>query len=102
LSHRFWPVREAAQADYEALRETVLSGQPMQSLTAARFARRGLAGLIAWPAAEPVFTVVIAGADRPPWTPYADPRLEVLAASYELLLSASPDAVVVQGMRRCG
>ena len=74
----------------------------MQSLTAARFARRGLAGLIAWPAAEPGFTVVIAGAERPPWTPYADPRLEVLAASYELLLSASPDAVVVQGMRRCG
>lgn len=102
MSHGFWPVGEAAQADYEALRETVLSGQPMQSLMAARFARRGLAGLIAWPAAEPVFTAVIAGAERAPWTPYADPRIDVLAASYELLLSASPDAVVVPRMRRCG
>src|SRR3954452_3712969 len=52
LSRRFWPIGEAAQADYEALREAVLSGQAVQSLTAARFARRGLAGLIAWPAAD--------------------------------------------------
>lgn len=102
MSHRFWPVAEAAQADYEALREAVLSGQPMQSLSAARFARRGLAGLIAWPSAEPVFAAVILGGERAPWTPYADPRVDALAASYELLLSASSDASVVQRMRRCG
>jgi hypothetical protein len=66
LSRRFWPVSEAAQADYETLREAVLSGQPIQSLTAVRFARRGLAGLIAWPVAEPVYAAVMAGAQRTP------------------------------------
>ena len=48
--HRFWPVGEAAQADYEALRAHVLStGAASDSLIAARFARRGLPGLIARP-----------------------------------------------------
>ena len=52
----FWPPVEAAQVDYETLRAHVLepSGLPA-GLAAARFARRGLAGLIAWPSAEPVF-----------------------------------------------
>jgi hypothetical protein len=46
--HRFWPVGEAAQADYEALRAHVLAtGATSDSLIAARFARRGVAGLIA-------------------------------------------------------
>ena len=50
VSERFWPVAEAAQADYEALRAAALAGeQPRDELAAARFARRGLAGLIAWP-----------------------------------------------------
>ena len=61
--HRFWPVGEAAQADYEALRAHVLAtGALPDSLIAARFARRGLAGLIAWPSAEPVFDAALLGA----------------------------------------
>ena len=99
MSRRFWPTAEAAQADYEVLREAVLSGQPMQSLTAARFARRGLAGLIAWPAAEPVFAAVMVGAARAPWTPYADARLDALAAGYELILRVAPDCAVGQKVR---
>lgn len=100
MSRRFWPIGEAAQADYEALREAVLSGAPLQSLAAARFARRGLAGLIAWPVAEPIYTPVVLGAERPPWTPYADPRFDVLAAAYELIVSVPADAGVAERIRR--
>jgi hypothetical protein len=86
--HRFWPVGEAAQADYEALRAQVLAtGAVPDSLIAARFARRGLPGLIAWPSAEPVFAAALLGARRPPWTPHADPRLDALAAGFALLLN---------------
>ena len=87
LTHRFWPIGESAQADYETLREAVLQGQSLQSLAAARFVRRGLAGLIAWPGAEPVYVATVKGAIRAPWTPHADPRLDALAAGYELILS---------------
>ena len=87
---RFWPVGEAAQADYEALRRHVLaSGALPDCLAAARFARRGLAGLIAGPAAEPVFRGELVGAARPPWTPYHDPRLDALAAGFAVLLDAA-------------
>lgn len=86
----FWPVGEAAQADYEELRAHVLnSGDLPGSLPAARFARRGLAGLIAWPAAEPVFTGPVLGAARPRWSPHQDPRLDALAAGFALLLAAA-------------
>ena len=102
MSRCFWPVGEAAQADYETLREAVLSGQPLQSLTAARFGRRGLAGLIAWPVAEPMYAAVMVGAERARWSPYTDPRLDALAASYELLLRTPLDCAVVQRTRRCG
>ena len=45
---RFWPVGEAAQADYEALRRQALAtGAAPDTLVAARFARRELPGLIA-------------------------------------------------------
>ena len=100
MSRRFWPIGEAAQADYEALRQAVLSGEPMPSWTAARFARRGLAGLMAWPAAEPIYTAALVGAERARWTPYADPRLDALAAGYELILRFPPDLAVTQRMRR--
>ena len=100
MRRRFWPIGEAAQVDYEVLREAVLSGGPMQSLTAARFARRGLAGLIAWPVAEPVYAATILGATRAPWTPYADSRLDALAAGYELILRVPPDCAAAQRMRR--
>jgi hypothetical protein len=84
---RFWPVGEAAQADYEALRAQVLAtGAASDSLIAARFARRGLSGLIAWPSAEPVFDAELLGAHRPSWTPHDDPRLDALAEAFALLL----------------
>lgn len=91
----FWPAGEAAQADYEALRHTVLAGGEMLTIAAARFERRGLAGLIAWPSAEPVFTATVVGASRPPWTPHSDPRLDALAAGFELLLAAPADLTVI-------
>jgi len=100
LSQRFWPIGEGAQADYEALRKAVLAGEPMPSLAAARFARRGLAGLIVWPVAEPLYTAVMFGAQRPAWTPYADPRLEVLAAGYELILRVPADFAAAERIRR--
>jgi hypothetical protein len=56
------------------------------SLTAARFAHRGLPGLIAWPSAEPVFDAALLGAHRPRWTPHDDPRLDALAGAFALLL----------------
>jgi hypothetical protein len=43
----FWPPVEAAQVDYETLRAHVLERWPPEGLAAARFSRRGLAGLIA-------------------------------------------------------
>ena len=90
---RFWPAGEAAQADYEALRAHVLTtGAPPDSLTAARFGRRGLPGLIAWPSAEPVFDAELLGAHRPPWTPHHDPRLDALAAGFALLLNTGAAA----------
>jgi hypothetical protein len=89
LSQQPWTIGESSQADYEALREAILAGRPLGSLAAARFARRGLAGLINWPCTEPVYIATMVGAQRPPWTPYADPRLEVLAASYGLILASS-------------
>lgn len=86
----FWPPAEAAQADYEMLRAHVLEHAALPGgLAAARFARRGLAGLIAWPVAEPDFRAQLSGAARPPWTPHADPRDDALAAGYQFLLGAA-------------
>ena len=82
------PPSGGAQADYETLREMVLStGTTPDTLSAARLLRRGLAGLIAWPATEPVFVAEVLGGRRPPWTPHGDPRLGALAESLELVLS---------------
>ena len=99
----FWPPAEAAQADYEMLRACQLTAGGLPACqAAARFARRGLAGLIAWPAAEPVFRAELAGAARPRWTPDADPREQALAAAYQFLLGAAaalaaPGAQVREG-----
>lgn len=96
----FWPAAEAAQSDYEALREAVLAGGLVVTMAAGRFERRGLAGLIAWPASEPIFVARLAGADRPAWTPYFDPRLEALAAGYELLLTLPVGAAISKEAQR--
>jgi len=96
----FWPAGEAAQADYEVLREAVLAGGQNLTLAAGRFERRGLAGLIAWPASEPVFLARLAGAVRPAWTPHVDPRLEALAAGYELLLASPAQLAVIKEAQR--
>jgi hypothetical protein len=85
---RFWPVGEAAQGDYETLRAAVLAGVPLCGPAAARFARGGLWGLIRRPAAEPVFLAELVGAQRPAWSPHADPRLDALAESYQFVLTA--------------
>jgi hypothetical protein len=85
----FWPPVEAAQVDYETLRAHVLEPARLpEGLAAARFTRRGLAGLIAWPSAEPVFVANLLSAARPAWTPHEDPRVAALAASYQFLLEA--------------
>jgi hypothetical protein len=56
VSGRFWPIAEPAQAGYEQLREIALTGGELGEILAARrFARRGLAGLISWPTAEPAY-----------------------------------------------
>jgi hypothetical protein len=91
-----WPAAESAQADYEVLRQAVLAGTGVVTLAAGRFERRGLAGLIAWPAAEPVFSARLAGATRPAWTPHVDPRLEALAGGYELLLGMAGELPIIR------
>jgi hypothetical protein len=99
----FWPPAEAAQADYEMLRAHLLqAGGLPGGLAAARFARGGLAGLIAWPAAEPDFRAELAGAARPPWTPDADPREQALAACYQFLLGAAGALAAAGGQVREG
>jgi hypothetical protein len=87
VSERFWPIGEAAQADYERLRAAALAGEAVEGLLAARrFARRGLPGLISWPRAEPAYLGSLIGACRPPWSGAEDPRDAPLAEAYGLLL----------------
>ncbi len=62
-------------------------------LVAARFARRGLAGLIAWPSAEPVFEAVFVGGQRARWSPHADAPLDAMAASFALILDDVADCM---------
>ena len=91
MSERFWPLAEAAQADYEALRAAALTGEaPRDELAAARFARRGLAGVIAWPRSEPVYLGALVGAQRPPWSGAEDPREAALGEAYGFLVAQSP------------
>jgi hypothetical protein len=82
-----WPAGEAAQADYEALRAAVLAGAVLADAAAARFARGGLAALIARPHAEPVFVAVVRGAPRAPWSAHGDPRSDALVGGFGLLLA---------------
>ena len=88
---KFWPPAEPAQADYEALRAAALAGTP-----AARFARGGLAALIARPVADPVFVATLRGAPRAAWTPHLDPRVDALAAGYALLFAETDEESIQQ------
>jgi len=83
----FWPVGEAAQADYETLRAVALGGVTSSTPAWLRFQRHGLVALIAAPVSGPVFNSVVVGVSRPPWSPHGDPRLDVLATGYELVLA---------------
>jgi len=75
VSARFWPIAEAAQADYEQLRAIVVPGGELGDVLAARrFERRRLAGLISWLSAEPGYVSSIVGAPRPAWCGAEDPR----------------------------
>ena len=58
-----------------------------------------------------MFSAHLIGAARAPWTPYADPRLAVLAATYRLLLDTGqatigqrdqpyPDGQIASGQQR--
>ena len=87
MSSRFWPVGEPAQADYERLRALALDGQSDELLAARRFERRGLAGLISWPQAEPDYLGSLVGATRPAWCGDEDPREQRLRDVYGLMLA---------------
>jgi len=99
---RFWPLREAAQADYETLRAAVLAGTPRCDPAAARFEGAGLWGLIRRPAAEPVFLATLVGALRPPWSPHADPRWDALAETYRFVVGAGGADQTVRSMQEVG
>ena len=87
MSGRFWPICDPAQADYERLRAIVLTGGDVGEILAARrFARRGLAGLISWPSAEPAYLGPVIGAHRPLWCGAEDPRERQLRETYAFLL----------------
>jgi hypothetical protein len=93
MSSRIWPIAEPAQADYERLRGIVLTGGEFGELLAARrFERRGLAGLISWPAAEPVYLGSVIGAPRAPWSGAEDPRDGYLCDTYAFLLDRDTDS----------
>jgi hypothetical protein len=101
-----WRTSEPSQLDYERLRGAVVAtGGLPGDLAAARFARRGLAGLIAWPDVLPVYSAELIGARRAAWTPHCDPRLAAVAGTYRLLLDAaehasvSGDVVALEGWR---
>jgi hypothetical protein len=96
MSGRFWPICEPAQADYEQLRTIVITGGDVgEMLAARRFARRGLAGLISWPSAEPAYLGSVIGARRPPWCGCEDPRERQLHDTYAFLLAVAAQGEVL-------
>ena len=100
MSGRFWPICDPAQADYERLRAIVLTGGDVGEILAARrFARRGLAGLISWPSADPAYLGSVIAAGRPPWCGGEDPRERPLRDAYAFLLDvcARSDSVRAVG-----
>jgi len=73
-----WPVTDRIQVEYESLRALALADAELGGPSALRFTQQGLVGLISWRRIELPFSVSLVGAQRPPWTPYADPRLDAL------------------------
>lgn len=86
---RFWPVAEAAQADYESLREAALAGTCPLGPAGLHFEAEGLWGLVRCPVAEACYSARLFGASRSAWTPYGDPRLAALADAYLLVLAGA-------------
>ena len=69
-----------------------LAAVPALGSAAQRFDRYGLWGLIASPHAAPAYLASVAGAERPTWSPYEDPRELVLADGYQIIVAASAAA----------
>ena len=88
MTRSFWPVGEAAQADYEQLRSLSLAAVPALGIASRRFERYGLWGLIASPQAAPAYVASVVGAERPAWTPYEDPRETALADGFQIIVAA--------------
>jgi hypothetical protein len=78
----------------------VLAGAVIDELLATRFARRGLAGLIEWPRAEPTYLGSLIGASRPAWSGSGDPREAQLAEAYGLLLARPASEAALQAVAR--
>ena len=92
MSTRLWPAGEAAQiVDVESEARALAAERPAPP-PAARFQRRGLAGLLAcsWP--DAAYLGFVIGAQRPPWCGASDPREHALADAYELLLARESGA----------
>lgn len=94
-----WPVTDPIQAEYESLRALALANADLCGPPALRFSQQGLVGLIAWRRIESSFSVSLVGAQRPPWTPYTDPRLDALAELYEFLLRFCPERIEAVGVQ---
>jgi hypothetical protein len=90
MTRAFWPVGEAAQADYEQLRASALAGVAALGIAAQRFERYGVWGLIASPHAAPGYVVAsVLGAQRPAWSPYQDPRELALGDGFQIIAAGS-------------
>ena len=88
MTRSFWPVGEAAQADYEQLRSLTLAAVPALGIASRRCERYGLWGLIASPQAAPAYAASVVGAERPAWSPYEDPRVTALADGFHIIVAA--------------
>jgi hypothetical protein len=99
MTRSFWPVGEAAQADYEQLRSLALAAVPALGPAARRFERYGLWGLIACPQAAPAYGASVVGAERPAWSPYHDPRDQPLADGFQIIVAAQ---AVTRGEEQTG
>ena len=88
MTRSFWPVGEAAQADYEQLRALTLAAVPALGIASRRFERYGLWGLIASPQAAPAYAASVVGAERPAWSPYEDPRATALTDGFQIIVAA--------------